>query len=133
MAFYSYSALGTDRYPPFTLERTDYPADLEVEYPGHLSRGLVLVKWWLLAIPHYLVLAVLAGGWLGGWGVDVASGDRFGNGVASHQLWAPGSLLGVLVLITGVSLLYTCRYQRPLFDFIWASTVGRTAGGRTPR
>jgi hypothetical protein len=23
-----------------------------VEYPERLSRGLVLVKWWLLAIPH---------------------------------------------------------------------------------
>src|SRR5688572_32697163 len=71
VGFYSYSALGTDEYPPFTLkDAPDYPARLEVEYPKSLSRGLVLVKWWLLALPHYLVLAVFAGGawaaWTGG-------------------------------------------------------------------
>ena len=51
VAFYSYGALGTDRYPPFTLERTDYPADFDVDYPEKLSHGLVLVKSWLLAFP----------------------------------------------------------------------------------
>jgi hypothetical protein len=33
-----------------------------VEYPQSLSRGLVLVKSWLLALPHLLIVAVFAGG-----------------------------------------------------------------------
>ena len=67
MGFYSYSALGTDRYPPFTLaDVPDYPARLNVEYPQELSRGLALVKWWLLALPQYLIVGVFAGGaWAG--------------------------------------------------------------------
>ena len=53
VGFYSYQALGTDKYPPFSLKPDDdYPADLQIEYPEELSRGLVLVKWWLLAIPQ---------------------------------------------------------------------------------
>ncbi len=64
VSFYGMSAFGTDRYPPFSLRSDpDYPADFHVEYPARLSRGLVLVKWWLLAILQYLVVSVLVGGW----------------------------------------------------------------------
>ena len=45
VGFYSYDALATDRYPPFSLkEEPGYPARLEVEYPESLSRRLVLVN-----------------------------------------------------------------------------------------
>lgn len=121
--FYGYSALGTDRYPPFTLRRTDYPADFTVEYPEKLSRGLVLVKWWLLAIPHYIVLALLAGGWYAGFYV-------VDGGQARPYLFS--SLLGILVLIVGLSLLFTGRYPKELGDFImginrWAFRVAAYA------
>ncbi|MGZ4512018.1 MAG: DUF4389 domain-containing protein [Mycobacterium sp.] len=45
----------TDRYPPFTLaSRSDYPGDLQVDYPERLRKWAVPVKW-LLAIPQVLV------------------------------------------------------------------------------
>ena len=107
VGYYSYSALGTDRYPPFTLqEEAEYPARLQIDYPEHLSRGLVLVKWWLLAIPHYLVLAFFMGA---GW-----SASRDGG---SPALWGSG-LIGVLVLIAAVALLFTGRYPHPIFDIV---------------
>jgi hypothetical protein len=58
VGFYSYSALGTDRYPPFTLKDvTDYPARLEVDYPESLSRGLVLVmNRWVFRVAAYATL-----------------------------------------------------------------------------
>jgi hypothetical protein len=122
--FYTYSALATDRYPPFTLARTDYPADFDVDYPARLSRGLVLVKWWLLAIPHYVILAILAGGWFGGWraGATATAGADF------RPPWIFGSLLGISVTFAAIALLFTGRYPRGLFDFVmginrWAFRV----------
>ncbi|HET7046706.1 MAG TPA: DUF4389 domain-containing protein [Solirubrobacteraceae bacterium] len=108
VGFYSYSALGTDRYPPFTLEDvSDYPARLEVTYPESLSRGLVLVKWWLLALPHYLVVAVFVGGAWATW-----------TGADSQWMLDSGGLVGLLVLFAGVMLLFTGRYPKSLYDFV---------------
>jgi hypothetical protein len=106
--FYSYGALGTDRYPPFTLaDVADYPARLDVAYPARLSRGLVLVKWWLLAIPHYVIVGIIGTGFLlGGW----EDGGPDGGG-------GPG-LISVLVVVVAVVLLFTGRYPRTLFDFL---------------
>jgi hypothetical protein len=108
VAFYAYSALGTDRYPPFTLEDVpDYPAHLEVDYPHELSRGLALVKWWLLAIPHYLIVAVFVDtGWTI-WGL------HDGWGAASL-----GGLITLMVLIAAISLLFTARYPKSIYDFV---------------
>jgi hypothetical protein len=109
VGFYSYSALGTDRYPPFTLaDVPGYGARLDVEYPQALSRGLVLVKWWLLALPHYLIVGVFAGGAWAGF-----------NAANDHGGWTSGGgLIGLLVLIAGVVLLFTGRYPRSIFDFV---------------
>jgi hypothetical protein len=107
VGYYAYGALGTDRYPPFTLaEVPDYPAHLEVDYPERLSRGLVLVKWWLLAIPHYLIVGLFAGG--------VAYGVRG----ADEEPLLSISLIGILVLIAGFALLFTGRYPQRIFDLV---------------
>ena len=111
VSYYAFSGgLGTDRYPPFTLsESPGYPASLDVAYPERLSRVLVLVKWWLLAIPHYVIVAVIAGG---GYQWETADGASVG--------WGPsgGGLVGVLTLVAAVILLVTGRYPQPLFDLI---------------
>lgn len=112
VAFYAYSALGTDRYPPFTLEDVEYPARFDVGYPDQLSRGLVLVKWWLLAIPHYLIVGVLFSG-LFYWVTD--AGERVG---VNPVFEIGGGLIALLVLIAGVALLFTGRYPRGLFDLV---------------
>lgn len=105
VGFYSYSALATDEYPPFSLgEVPDYPTRLDVEYPGELSRGKVLVKWWLLALPQYLIISVFTGGaWAG------VTGDNW--------FWA-GGLIGLLALIAGVALLVNRRYPEAIFDLV---------------
>jgi hypothetical protein len=114
VGFYSYQALGTDKYPPFRLYGGDYPADLEVEYPAMLTPWLALVKWWLLAIPHYIIIGLF-------WG-----GDRW-----------PG-LMWALVFFAAVALLFTGRYPRGIFDFImgidrWTYRVAAYSGLMTDR
>jgi hypothetical protein len=130
--YYGYGALGTDRYPPFTLaDVPDYPAHLAVDYPERLSRGLVLVKWWLLAIPQYIIVSILVGG-----GIYAGSHTTSGNGWNGG--WGAGGLVGLLVLIAGIVLLFTARYPKPLYDFIlgmdrWSLRVAAYAGLMTDR
>jgi hypothetical protein len=83
----AYAVLLTDRYPSTVDEQSVH---LELEYPDvarDLNRWLPLVKW-LLAIPHYVVLAVL---------------------------W-PAAL--VAVVAAWFAILVTGRYPRVLFDFV---------------
>lgn len=106
VAFYAIDAFGTDRYPPFTL-RPDpgYPADFTVDYPERLSRGLVLIKWWLLALPHYLVVGIFAGGWGIGWAGGPGAADGLG-------------LIALLAVIAAVIRLVTGGYPRSIFDLV---------------
>jgi hypothetical protein len=103
--FYAF-ALGTDKYPPFSLDpMPDYPADLEIIYPEKLSRGLVWVKFWLLAIPHYIVVGFFQGGY----------GIKFG-------------LASALAFFAGVCLLFTQKYPPEIFKLVigmnrWAIRV----------
>jgi hypothetical protein len=106
VAFYAFHAFGTDRYPPFSLQpEPGYPADYEVDYPQQLSRGLVLVKWWLLALPHLIIVSVLTGGW----GFSVTGSWRIAGG---------GGLIALLAVIAGVIMLVTGAYPAQLFDLI---------------
>lgn len=93
----AYATLLTDRYPSTEEEQSVH---LDLDYPdarADLNRWLPLVKW-LLAIPHYLVLAVLA----------------------------LGAFLAVIV--AWFAILFTGRYPRALFDYVvgvnrWALRV----------
>lgn len=106
LSFYSSGAFATDEYPPFTLEDTNYPARLDVEYPEHLSRWLVLVKW-LLAVPHLIIVALL---------VDVTvSSSTQQNGWASGGAWG---LITILALVAAVMLAFSGRYPQDLFDLL---------------
>ncbi|WP_343599239.1 DUF4389 domain-containing protein [Mycobacterium sp.] len=119
VAFYALIALGTDKYPPFSLKpNAEYPADLEVDYPERLSRGLVLIKWWLLAIPHFLILLVF---FTAGWRFFAIDPDE------SVGYDVP-PLIVILLLIAMVGLLFTGRYPKGLYDFViginrWAIRV----------
>jgi len=83
----AYFFLLTDRYPSTVEEQAVH---LELDYPdveADLNRWLPLVKW-LLAIPHYLVLAVLAVGAV------------------------------VVGVVAWFAILFTGRFPRPLFDYL---------------
>src|SRR5918911_1358697 len=118
--FYSYNALGTDKYPPFTLgEAPGYPARLAIEYPERQRRGLPLIGWWLLGIPHYAIAGLLAGG-------------LFGLG---SNYW--GGVLAVLMLVVAVLLLFRNTYPRGIFDLAmglnrWVIRAGAYAALLTP-
>ena len=130
--------VGTDRYPPFTLaDDPAYPAHLEVEYPQRLSRGLALVKWWLLAIPQYIIIGVLTGG-MAWWGWYV----RYQGGVLhagyNNGRWGGIGLIGIVAVIAAVVLLVTGRYPEKIFDFVlgmnrWVLRVAGYAGLMTDK
>jgi hypothetical protein len=104
VGYYAFSVLGTDRYPPFTLADVQYPARLTVAYPAHVSRGLVLVKWWLLAIPHYLIIGIFT----------QTSATAAGTPISPHTF----GLGPLLVLIAAIALLFTGRYPPGIFDLV---------------
>ena len=79
--------LQRDEYPPFSGEAGEYPLTLDVDYDDSLSRWLIFVKW-LLAIPHFIALAVLQ--FIG----------------------------FILVIIVFFAILFTGRYPRGMFDFV---------------
>ena len=109
--YYSIGAFGTDRYPPFTLaEDPSYPAHLEIAYPERLSRGLVLVKWWLLAIPQYLVIGLFTSG-----AIWLASRPDYAGYQYSSAGWG---LIGLLAVIAAAILMVTGRYPQQIFDFV---------------
>jgi hypothetical protein len=106
VGFYSYSALGTDRYPPFTLaDVPDYPARIEIDYPEHQRKGFALIGRWFLGVPQYVIATII------------------GFGIGS----SPG-LIGVLVVVAGILLLFRNTYPRDIFELVvglnrWALRV----------
>ncbi|MET0422768.1 MAG: DUF4389 domain-containing protein [Actinoplanes sp.] len=103
--YYGYQALGTDRYPPFTLaDVAGYPARLQIDPPARLPRWLPLVAW-LFALPHLLLVAALTGP--ATWQFQDDAGSSVPLGAVSLGL-----------LIAGVSLLVTGRHPRGLYDLL---------------
>src|SRR5262245_43076242 len=109
VGFYSYQALGTDKYPPFSLKSDPtYPADLTVRYPTSLRQGQTFFQWWVLALPHYVIVAIFQGG----------VGYRYGG------------LQLLVVIFAAVANLFTGRYPSDLYDLAMGMNhwVYRVAG-----
>lgn len=83
----AYAALMDDGYPSTDEEQSVHLNFPYPDVPAELNRGLPLVKW-LLALPHYIVLLVLAIGAL------------------------------IAVIIAWFAVLFTGRYPRGLFDYV---------------
>lgn len=133
VSFYSYGALATDKYPPFSLEPDpSFPADINIPYPEKLSKGLVLVKWWLLAVPHYIIIGAFSGSWsmatTSNWTYQV--GDKT---VHVDKWYSSGTnLIFILAIFAAIYLLFTARYPKDLFKLVmgfnrWVFRVGAYA------
>ncbi|MFG1605213.1 DUF4389 domain-containing protein [Actinoplanes sp. NPDC049265] len=106
VGYYGYQALGTDRYPPFTMaDVPEHPARVSLTEAPHPPRWLPLVAW-LFAVPHLLLLGALSGAvtWSGGNG-----GDR---------TTTPLSVISAAVIVAGVALLFTGRLPGGLHDLL---------------
>ncbi|WIM92848.1 DUF4389 domain-containing protein [Actinoplanes oblitus] len=103
VGYYGYQALGTDRYPPFTLaEVPDHPARFAVGEPEPVPRWLPLVAW-LFAVPHLVLIGALTSA------VTWHTPDGYRTSM---------SVLGAAVLILGLALLFTGRYLDGLHDLL---------------
>jgi len=124
--FWSYGALATDKYPPFSLWSADYPADIQVEYPEKLSQGLALIKWWLLAIPQYIIVSFFWGGGPLSWS-------------AGKWNFQGGGLIPIMAIFAAVYMLFTERkYPEDFFKLVmgmnrWAFRVCAYAGLMTDK
>jgi hypothetical protein len=72
---------------PVVPPNPEYPVRLDIDYPPRLSRLLIFVKW-LLAIPHFIALYVLA------------------------------IVMYVVLLISWFGVLITGRYPESMFNFL---------------
>jgi hypothetical protein len=107
---------------PGSADRPESSGRLDITYPEHLSRGLVLVKSWLLAIPHYLIVGFFIGG----------AGTVAWTSNDTAPVSAGGGLVALLVLFAGIALLVRGRYPQGIFDAVlgmdrWAIRVAAYA------
>ena len=70
----------------------------------------MLVKWWLLAIPHYIIVGLFTSGLV--WWVTNPAGEDV------PALRIGGGIISILVLVSLVALLFTGRYIKGLFDLV---------------